>query len=163
MKSVLACLIAAATSFILAAPASAAVKAPQAWQLKTLAGLKTIQCAVGWDPSGALTQKLEAGLKPLGLPLHCIKFEEGQKVNLAGRGDALVRVEMRDRNKGLTWVGLVVEQMVQLARVPSQEFQGDTYAIGELTTSDKDKQNQAVDELVRRFVSDFKKINATAK
>lgn len=163
MKSVFTCLIAAAASVMLAAPASAAVKAPQAWQIKALAGLKTMQCAVGWDPSGALTKKLEAGLKPLGLPLRCIKFEEGQKVKLAGHADALVRIEIRDRNKGQTWVGLVVEQTVQLARTPSLEFQGDTYAIGELTTTNQDKQSLAVDELVQRFASDFQKANAAAK
>jgi hypothetical protein len=163
MKPVLTCLAAAAASVALAAPTLAAVKTPHAWQIKTLAGVKAMQCAVGWDPSGALTQKLEAGLKPLGLPLHCIKFEKGKTVSLAGRGDALVKIETRDRNKGMVWVSLLVEQTVQLARSPSQQFQGTTYAIGELTTTDKAKQSQVVDDLIRRFVGDFQKANAAVK
>jgi hypothetical protein len=150
----------ALASVIYATSAMAEISPPQDWQVKSLAGITSLQYALGWDPGGKLTGLLKSGLAPLGLPATYVDFQKRQPVSV-GTTDALVKIDVDRRGQGQRWVGLYVQQHSRLDRNPAITYDAPTYVIGELVAGDK--VDDAVKDLVARFDADFKTANSAAK
>jgi hypothetical protein len=149
-------LTAVLVSAIFYSGATAAIDSAKDWQVKSLKGITLVQFAVGWDPDGKLTEILKSGLSALNVPTKHVDFQGESPISI-GTTDALVKVNVDNREDDQKWVGLYVQQMSKLNRDPSITYEAQTYRIGELVPSAK--VGATVKELVSRFSSDFKDAN----
>jgi hypothetical protein len=140
--------------------ATAAIDSAKDWQVKSLTGITSVQYAVGWDPDGKLTEILKSGLAGLNVPTRQVIFRRESPISI-DTTDALVKVDVDDRENDQKWVGLYVHQKSKLDRDPSITYEAQTYRIGELVPSAK--VDATVKELTSRFDSDFKYANHSSK
>jgi hypothetical protein len=127
--------------------------APMETQKQSLKGITSLRYGVVKYSTYSLLDEVGNALSGLKLPIKQIENLKKESNSPLSITEARVKVIAEDREDNQCWVGLYVEQLCQLKRIPSITIDRETYKIGKMCAPTEVK--TIVKDLCAEFVKDL--------